>query len=284
MCIRDSASTAWTVERRDATRRWIASAEDGDFRPAEDAKQPREPSVSGAHQAARSQAPGPEGSTTAMGRVASKPSTIALPGERPGTFDSRVAPLSATSDEPAIAASLGSAIVEPLNRAIESAGDRPVTAANPLDRARPPSPDPVKTPLSDARRVVTARLAQPPDRISEPLGEAPTLETVLSITETAGVDTSTGLSFELETEPRLGLIQSAPAVSVRAPVPGHSLDPRGDRPIRQPAEAEPTIEVHIGRIEVKPLTPPPPAAPPARPRIPAMTLDEYRRKRQERRP
>jgi hypothetical protein len=83
------------------------------------------------------------------------------------------------------------------------------------------------------------------------------------------------------------LIQSVPAepaASVRATVPGSSLDPRGDRPIRQPAEAEPTIEVHIGRIEVKPMTPSPPAAPSPRPRIPAMTLDEYRRKRQERRP
>ncbi len=272
------------VERLRAADGSTDAAGGQSLRPAQDAVQFARLTMPGPRDARRSPLAAAEGSAIAPDDVEAEPAAVASAGEGGvGEIESRRPPVRAADDTPVVR-SIGSALVAPLGRAIEPAGKGAVPPASSLDAEKRPRPGPVKTTLAEPRQFATEGPAQSNDGTREsPISTPP--QAVLSITRASGLGASAEPSYALDTEPTLESILAAPALPagpVARPGPTPSLDPPGGG--SPAAEPEPTVEVHIGRIEVKAITPPPPSAPPARPGIPAMTLDDYRRKRQERRP
>jgi hypothetical protein len=274
-----------TVQERRPADRTIESAYAESLVPAREAVHFARPTVPVAGDAARSPFAGPEGSAISLGGGAARPAAVLSVGEGVDEIDSRLPPGRA-ADDTAVITSIGSSVVAPRADTAESSGGPPVAVASSPDVEKRPRPDPVKATLAGARQFATERFGRDDAGPRESSTEAPA-QGAFSITPSPGLDASSEPSLPVRTEPTLESILTAPALPagpVARPGPAHSLDPAGLRPAPRAPEAEPAIEVHIGRIEVRAMTPPPPPAHPARPRIPAMTLDEYRRKRQERRP
>ncbi len=145
--------------------------------------------------------------------------------------------------------------MQPLPSASTSDDTRP----QPLTMTGSPSTMPAPSPLT----VRQASVAPPPASIGGPLVRARSPEHPESV-------------FTLRTERSASFIPPERAASMRGPAPHDPSAPASAQ------DAVPTIKISIGRIDVRAVMPPSPAARPAARRTPSLSLTDYLKHQDER--
>jgi hypothetical protein len=158
----------------------------------------------------------------------------------------------------------------------------------PLDRSGPPDRDGglagKMPPPQEARPIVVVR-----PRLAPAVASTPHAAPVVRVPSPADQQEVAGPPIEgpatLETPEREGprtLARRVEKSANRSPAP--ALPQQSAAPVRE-TPAKPSITVHIGRIEVRAVTPPPPSPkrPAAPPLAPTLALKDYLKGRRERR-
>ncbi|MCL4266854.1 MAG: hypothetical protein KJ069_26980 [Anaerolineae bacterium] len=202
------------------------------------------------------------------------------------------APATAVPPAPVKSATLPAPASQPT--ATHRAGQHHLPKVAPSDASQPtlpvqPANIPVIRPSSSA--PITPRPA-PPDHPTEPR-PAREVHTTVTIREqttklTPVPETAAKTKPMLAEVVREQPIQPAPPTAI--PVQTKPFTPASNRPtnhqpvVTKPAEPTPTVQITIGRIEVRATPPPPAKAEKKQPSAPMMSLDDYLRQRNGGRP